>query len=98
VLPGPIKVLNSQITGTSEVQPTVASLPKIPQNTAKNGRSKKLLAGKILQQRFLQRWASASRKLTPASAFRHLSSQSGTGGKNAGLRRFIPVPDRFRHR
>jgi hypothetical protein len=44
------------------------------------------------------RWASASRKLTPASAFRHRSSQSGTGPKNAGLKRFIPVPDRLRHR
>jgi hypothetical protein len=27
------------------------------------------------------RWASASRKVTPASAFRHLTSQSGTGAK-----------------
>jgi hypothetical protein len=44
------------------------------------------------------RWASASRKLTPTSAFRHLSFQSGTGTKNAGLNIFIPVPDCFRHR
>jgi hypothetical protein len=50
---------------------------------------------KQLQQ--LHRWASASRKLTPASAFRHQSSQSGTGPKNAGLKRFIPVPDQLRH-
>jgi hypothetical protein len=30
---------------------------------------------------FYHRWASASRKLTPASAFRHPSSQSDTGPK-----------------
>jgi hypothetical protein len=29
----------------------------------------------------VHRWASASKKLTPASAFRHPSSQSGTGPK-----------------
>jgi hypothetical protein len=53
------------------------------------------------------RWASASRKLTPASAFRHLSSQSGTGPNKcrtaslysgtgtapASLVFFSPVPD-----
>jgi hypothetical protein len=44
------------------------------------------------------RWASASRKLTPALAFRHPSSQSATGPKNAGLHQFNPVPDLFRHR
>jgi hypothetical protein len=43
-------------------------------------------------------WASASTQLTPASAFRHLLSRSGTGPKNAGLRRFIPVLDLFRYR
>jgi hypothetical protein len=55
----------------------------------------------------LHRWASASRKLTPASAFRHLSSQSGTGPKTsrtaslysgtgtapASLVFYSPVPD-----
>jgi hypothetical protein len=35
-----------------------------------------------------QRWASASRKLTLVSAFRHQSSQSITGPKNAELKRF----------
>jgi hypothetical protein len=49
-------------------------------------------------KRNLHRWASASSKLTPASAFRHLKSQFGTGQKNAGLRCFNPVPDQFRHR
>jgi hypothetical protein len=54
-------------------------------------------------------WASASRKLTPASAFRHPSSQSGTGSKKCRTASFCsgtghvptslvvssPVPDRL---
>jgi hypothetical protein len=32
-----------------------------------------------IRVRFSHRWASASRKLTPALAFRHPSSKSGTG-------------------
>jgi hypothetical protein len=42
-------------------------------------------------------WASASRKLTPASAFRYQYFQSGTGSKNAGLPWLGPVPDLSRH-
>ncbi len=42
--------------------------------------------------------ASASRKLTPASAFRHPGFQSGTGLKNAGLHQLSPIPDLSRHR
>jgi hypothetical protein len=38
---------------------------------------------------------SALRKLTPASAFWHPSFKSGTGPKNAGLRRLSLVPGKF---
>jgi hypothetical protein len=50
------------------------------------------------KQELAQQPKVASRKLTPASAFRQPSFQSGTGAKNAGLHRTIPVSDWLRHR
>jgi hypothetical protein len=43
-------------------------------------------------------WASASKKLTPASAFRHPQFQFGTGPKMEDCSQLSTVPIRFRHR
>jgi hypothetical protein len=58
--------------------------------------SKQVRICKKEEEQEKNRWASASVKLTLASAFRYSPSQSGTGTtvkKNAGLHRFVPVPN-----
>jgi hypothetical protein len=62
----------------------------IPFNSHSQGKFFEIIASNY---GFNHRWALASRKLTTASAFWHLPSESGTGTKTAGLGHFIPVPD-----